>query len=134
MTRLTEKERVLRTVTEKTWTKQVVELGKTFGWTIHHTLTAWGKSGKPITLQGDKGMPDLLMIKPPRVVFIELKRQGVNRMTPEQEAWMELLKACPGVEAYIFRPGDVDKVAGVLSGRSVELVDEGRVALRLAAG
>lgn len=130
--RLTDRERMLRAITEKVWTQQVVDMGRTFGWKIHHSLVGFGFSGKPITLQGHKGLPDLLMVKPPRVVFMELKRQAVRELTPEQEEWIALLKKCPSVEVYIFRPGDVVQVAGVLSGRPVEGLEEGQRELRLA--
>lgn len=131
--RLTQRERLLRQVTEKEWTQQVVDLAKTFGWRIHHSRMAWSATGRPMTaLQGHQGLLDLLMVKPPRVVFMELKRQGVKKLSDDQEIWLSLLQRCPGVEAYVCRPGDIALVTGILSGRPVVLLDEGQQALRLA--
>ena len=70
----------------------------------------------------EPGVPDLLMVKPPRVIFMELKRQkgrldnrvrftrGSRRVPPRrlptQEEWFNALLECPGIEAYLVRPRD----------------------------
>ena len=39
---------------------------------------------------------------------------GRGRLTTEQEEWLELLGAVPGVEVHVWRPGDMDEIARVL--------------------
>jgi hypothetical protein len=46
-----------------------------------------------------------LFCRPPRLVFAELKREG-GKLTVEQERWLELLRQCPGVETFVWRPAD----------------------------
>jgi hypothetical protein len=36
------------------------------------------------------------------------------RVKPEQEAWLQALCAVPGLEVYVWRPGDMDAIAEVL--------------------
>jgi hypothetical protein len=44
-------------------------------------------------------------VRPPRVIFAEVKIEG-GRLSEEQVARLARLKACPGVEAYTWRPRD----------------------------
>lgn len=39
-----------------------------------------------------KGFPDLILLKPGRVGFFELKREG-SKLSPDQEHWRDCLKA-----------------------------------------
>ena len=63
----------------------------------------------------DKGFPDLVLVRPPRLLFTELKMKG-NKPTPEQELWLEKLQQIPGIEAYLwYCPDDMDPIKEILA-------------------
>ena len=49
-----------------------------------------------------RGFPDLLVVTPKGLVFIELKRTRGGKLAPEQQAWLDALDAagCPSVTCY----------------------------------
>jgi len=101
-------------LSEAEWQRQVVQLARSLGWRSYHTMAARRKKGwtTPVT---SRGFPDLLLIRPPRIVVAELKTEtGVA--TDEQQEWLSLFSAC-GVEAYLWRPTDLEQIAHVLSKR-----------------
>lgn len=111
---LTDRERMLRTVSEKAWTSQVIDLARRTGWIAYHSETAVMRSGRWATpMQGLAGFPDVVAVRAPRVLFVELKTQ-IGKLSELQEKWLAELRACPGVEAYVWRPGDLDDVYRVL--------------------
>jgi hypothetical protein len=90
---------------EKEWQRLVVDLAALKGWFCYHTHDS--RRSAP-------GFPDLVMVRPPRVVFAELKRGAKEKPTGDQERWLEALGACPGVETYLWRPDDWKGVEQVL--------------------
>lgn len=58
------------------------------------------------------GFPDLLLVRRPRVIWVELKREG-EEPAPEQVGWLEELKAC-GQQVYVWRPSDWPEIERVL--------------------
>ena len=93
-----------RPLSERDFQKQALDLAKILGWTAYHPmLSKWS----------ERGWPDLAMVRPPRLVFAELKSE-TGRATSDQERWLGLLGLCPGVEAYLWRPSDIEHVAEVL--------------------
>lgn len=91
-------------VKEKHWQGQVRKIATEYGWQVFVTYDS--RKCPP-------GEPDLRLIRPPRVVFIELKTMR-GRLSDAQEAAGEMFKACPGVEYYLLRPSDVDLVHEIL--------------------
>jgi hypothetical protein len=54
-----------------------------------------------------KGFPDYVIALPGiGMVYIELKRLRGSTTSPEQKAWIEAIKECPGAEACIARGAD----------------------------
>ena len=51
-----------------------------------------------------KGWPDLTLIRPPRLVFAEIKGPRTP-ITPQQAQVLDWLGRCDGVEAYLWRSG-----------------------------
>src|SRR5262245_37984293 len=94
--------------TEKSFQAQVEQLAWVTGWKVFHPRYSFGSS---------KGFPDLVLVSrsPPRLIFAELKREGKNP-THEQQAWLDLLGAVPGVETYLWRPSDWDEIVTILGG------------------
>lgn len=78
----------------------VIETAQLLGWRVAHFRPARTAHGWRTPVEADgKGFPDLVLVRD-RVVFVELKC-GRNRLSPEQDAWLEALKLA-GVEAYLW--------------------------------
>ena len=92
------------TITERDLTGYVRDLARTFGWLRYHT---WSSQHSPA------GFPDEVLVRAPRLIFAELKSE-TGRLRPEQETWLEALRAVPGLEVYMWRPADMDAIAEVL--------------------
>lgn len=91
-------------VTERELTTYVRDLAKLYRWRRYHT---WLSKHSPA------GFPDEVLVRPPRLVFAELKSDR-GKLSAEQEAWLDDLRAVPGVEVYLWRPADMDEIAQVL--------------------
>jgi len=89
---------------EKHFQRRVVQLATLDRWVVWHTLDSTGTRA---------GELDLRMIRPPRVIFAELKSQH-GRVRLEQAQTIALLEHCPGVEAYLWRPSDWQQIVEVL--------------------
>lgn len=91
-------------ITEREFQRQVTDLAAIFGWSCYHPqLSKWS----------ERGWPDLALVRPPRLVFAELKREN-GRTTVHQDRWLGLLRAVPGVEVFLWRPSDFEQIAEVL--------------------
>ena len=93
-----------QSMTEKQFSQTVVEYARLMGWTVFRT---WSSIHSPY------GEPDLRMVRPPRVVLVELKRDD-GKVTPKQYEALELYRRCPGVETYLWRPSDWDEIVEVM--------------------
>ena len=91
---------------ERDFQRAVIDLARLMGWRVHHTRPALTRRGRWLTpIQGDAGFPDLVLVRAGRVIFAELKCNGV-RPTPQQQAWLDALASCAGVECYLWTPAD----------------------------
>jgi hypothetical protein len=91
-------------ITEGQFQRQVLDLAHMFGWSAYHPmLSKWS----------ERGWPDLAMVRGPRLVFAELKREN-GKTTEHQDRWLGLLEAVPGVEVFLWRPSDLAAIAVVL--------------------
>lgn len=103
--------------TENDFQSQIIELARILGWKIAHFRPARTKTGWRTAVAGDgSGFPDCCIVKPPRVIFAELK-SNKGKLSAFQEHWLNLLKQCPGVEVYLWRPDDIEDVARILQSR-----------------
>ena len=91
-------------VSEKDFAQAVVEYAQAWGWTVWRT---WNSKHSPA------GEPDLRMVRPPRVIFAELKSE-TGKLTTKQAEAVALLRECPGTWCYVWRPSDWDEIEGVL--------------------
>ena len=116
---------VSRHDTEKQFSQTVVEYARLMGWTVFRT---WSSIHSPY------GEPDLRMVRPPRVVLAELKRDD-GKVTPKQYEALELYRRCPGVETYpvaavgLGRDRGGDAVTMPMPMRSEHIEDHGTVKL-----
>ena len=105
------------TISEKDFTKQVIDLAHLHGWLVAHFRTAMTKRGNYMTpVQADgKGFPDLVLVstKQSRVIFAELKAEK-GKLSPAQSLWLNTLEFTP-MEVYVWRPSDFDEINRILS-------------------
>jgi hypothetical protein len=91
-------------VSEKDWQAQVLRLARLFGWMSHHPWSS---------IHSASGWPDLALCRPPRLILAELKTE-TGRVSPAQQAWLDALSQCTGIEVYTWRPSDRAQVAEAL--------------------
>jgi hypothetical protein len=115
-------------VTEDDVDREVRRLAGLYGWRHYHTR---------YSLRSQAGFPDVALLRPPRFILAELKRQGgvptVARLVHDRRGyprwvegqldWLADLTECPGVEAYLWWPDTLGEVATILeSGPRVDMV------------
>lgn len=83
------------TETEAQFQRAIVELSQALGWLVYHTWSS---------VNSARGFPDLVLIKPPQLIYAELKSQ-TGKVSTDQRKWLDHLMAC-GVEVYLWRPSD----------------------------
>jgi hypothetical protein len=92
--------------TEADFLKAAKALFRGRGWRVHHSAARPARQGRYVTT-GDPGFPDLLCMRPPMIIFLELKHVGASKARKDAEAqrlWINGLQAC-GVHAYVVDEG-----------------------------
>lgn len=80
----------------------VMRFAREQGWLAYHGRTSKHLSGKWATvIEGDAGFPDLVLCRPPRLLFVELKSEH-GRLKTQQRQWLNALLGT-GVEVYVWR-------------------------------
>jgi len=97
---------------EKDWQGRVVDLARLMGWRIAHFRPAQTAKGWRTSMTGSPGWPDLVLLRPPRLILAELKVASPVR--PDQQEWLDQLGQVPGVECFVWRPDDWDGVIDIL--------------------
>ena len=92
-------------VTEASWQSTVIDLAELTGWFVYHN---------PDSRRSQAGFPDLVLIRAPRVMFLELKREN-GWVSPVQREVLAELEGCPGVDVHVARPSDWASVVEWLS-------------------
>jgi len=109
----------LSLISEKDWTKTVIDLAHAYKWRVAHFRAAMTKHGWRTPVQADgAGFPDLVLVRGDRVIFAELKTEK-GRLTRQQYDWrIALCSVAHGREAnvqvHVWRPSDFDEVQGIL--------------------
>jgi hypothetical protein len=96
-----------RRLKEKPWQKQVEEALTVCGWWWMHVppnVIVCPGCHRRIYRGIRKGFPDILAIKPPDILWIELKTE-TGQVEPEQTSVGEMLRAC-GQTWVVARPRD----------------------------
>jgi hypothetical protein len=73
-------------------------------WLAYHTLRSDGSA---------PGFPDLILIRPPRLVVAELKTDR-GRLSKPQRTWLDGFAACHIAEVYLWRPADRPAIERIL--------------------
>src|SRR5579864_2616474 len=88
-------------LTESDWSRRVVDCARLFRWRYYHARPARTTRGWVTAMSGDRGWPDLVLLRPPRLILAELK-SDTGQPTPEQSDWIAELSMVPGVETYVW--------------------------------
>lgn len=89
----------LPAISEKAWQEQVVQLAALYGWKHYHPFDS---------RRSVSGWPDLVLVRPPELLIVELKTDR-GRIRPPQQEWLDALAMC-GVEVAVWRPRDFEQV------------------------
>lgn len=95
------------------WMMDVIRMFQNQGWVTFHVYDS---------LFMEPGFPDLLLLKPPWVVYAETKREG-EKLRPEQEFVIEQLLLA-GQEVYVWMPSDAHQVIQVATRKGAILAGE----------
>lgn len=109
--RLTDRDRILRMVTERQLQRQVEGVLTAYRWRWYHPVDNRPVNGRVQNVKA--GFPDLLAVRGPRLVAIELKTEA-GRVAPEQREWHTDLAAA-GAEVYMWRPSDINTIRTTLA-------------------
>ena len=107
-------------LSEADFLRRIIDQAHAQGWIVAHFRSARVlKDGEetwrtPVQADG-AGFPDLVLVRGPRLLFVELKSaEGV--VSPEQQVWLKALAATK-VEVYVFRPGGPEEEIDALLAR-----------------
>ena len=90
----------------------VIDLARLRGWKVSHSRPAWTAKGYRTAIQGDKGVPDLLLARRGFVLHVELKSDRKDsKLTAEQAEWRDAL----GDSWRLWRPANWDELAEELA-------------------
>ena len=90
------------TMTEEEFTDTVIQLAKLRGWMVVHHRPAHTERGWRTLVQGDPGLPDLILARDGIIWFIELK-SARGQLSPVQKRWREHM----GERFLLWRPADL---------------------------
>ncbi len=105
---------------------KIMDMARLFGWRRTHFRTAYqpGAERWVTPMSGEKGFPDLVLVRPPRLIFAELKSK-TGRLSLDQELWLADLERIPtGIEVYLWRPSDIDEIQAILKRESNATTNE----------
>ncbi len=92
-------------VSEKQFQAQILQFADLTGWRCYHAFDS---------RRSQAGFPDLVLCRPPAIVFAELKSEG-GKLRPEQREWLEALGSCRTVGARLWRPSDWPEIEETLA-------------------
>jgi len=93
-------DQVSGTVSEKAFMDTILQAAEIYGWWTYHTHDS---------RRSTAGFPDLVLVKPPHVLFLEVKREN-GRLTVAQADVLALLWGCNEVQAAVVRPSDWEQI------------------------
>jgi len=103
---------------EKDFQQAIYDLARYYHWRVAHFRAGMDRRGRWSTpMQGDTGFPDIVLCRPGRAVYAEVKVEPLSKgkLTPEQRAWLVTLHEA-GHEVFVWRPSYWWQVVDVLSG------------------
>ncbi len=126
-------------ISETAFSTQVEDLLKLYQWRWTHFRPAWSSKGYRTPIKGHKGFPDYVCVRPPRLIFAEIKSE-IGKLSPEQDGWLDDLRECvrmitlepipigsikgikltksggliPSLEVYLWRPSQFEEILEIL--------------------
>lgn len=106
---------------ERAFQQQVLDLASIYGWRSYHTFDS---------RRSTAGFPDLVLVRPPEMLLVELKRDNGRLSVPQQD-WLRDLQLvaaafaargpaglpgsavaaiAPALEVFVWRPADFDEI------------------------
>lgn len=105
---------VNRSITERVWTRHVIQLAQALNWRVVHFRPARTTKGWRTAVEGDGiGFPDVLCLRADRLVVAELKTER-GKPQQAQTDWLSAWQAA-GAETFIWRPSDRESMLEVLA-------------------
>ena len=104
-------------LTEAQWQKQIERALTAFGWWWMHipsNVVVCSRCGTKVYRGIAKGFPDILAIKPPRILWLELKKE-TGHLDAEQVRVGHMLQAC-GQTWIHARPRDREQLIELIVG------------------
>jgi len=90
---------------EKEFQSLIVDYAELKQWLTYHTHDS--RRSAP-------GFPDLVLVRPPRLIFAEIK-SAKGRVRPDQHIWLDTLSEVTNLEVFLWRPADWDAIQAVLA-------------------
>jgi hypothetical protein len=90
---------------EKDFQQTLVDALEMFGYVVEHTYPLMTKQGFWRTGSTLKGKPDLIAVRPPRLLAIEVKGENTALEEP-QRAVLSLYAEIPCARSWVIRPQD----------------------------
>lgn len=103
---LTARQTLDNAISEREFMAQVIALAKLHGWMVSHP---W------LSIRSAAGFPDIIAVKEGLMLAIELKSER-GKTTEAQEAWLDALGECAGIESIVWKPHDWDEIVRILEG------------------
>jgi len=88
----------------------IVEAAELCGWAVYSipdSRRVYPRATAP-------GFPDLVLVRPPEIIFVEVKT-SIGKLTVAQERWQEMLSKCTKVSSRVWRPGNWEEIESRLS-------------------
>ena len=106
-------------ISERNFRAMVLDYARLNGWLCYFT---WSSIHSPA------GFPDLVLVRPPRLIFAELKTNK-GKVSLAQKEWIDALMDLPRSDfaspmTYVWRPRDWDEIERVLDGAARILARE----------
>ena len=123
MTRLAAKPDTLPAQSEADFQRMVVDMAHRLGWvtfSVRQAAVHFGKGAdrKDMAFVTSGGWPDLVLCKPPKLLFAELKSEKKGaKVSPEQEEWIAWLKGC-NEDVRVWSPRDWPEIEATLKGEA----------------
>lgn len=91
-------------IRERDFQRAFLELATRLGWKWYHTFDS---------RRDPAGFPDIVLVRGPRLLFVELKRDTTYPRASQRE-WLEALRAVAGIEVYVWRPKQWEEIVTIL--------------------
>ena len=107
-------QKTTQSISERQLQEALIEAAGWGGWLAFHPYDS--RRSAP-------GFPDLVLVRPPELIFWELK-SAKGRVTPDQHQWIDALEQVPNIEAAVIRPHNLDSALRRLTRRPTPAVTE----------